>query len=334
MRGESFAAVISAKISLGITMGKRSGHKRGSVAFRPRKRAFSQMPAVGWWPAISEKKLCGFAGYKAGMTHITYIDDTESPSKGNEVFASATVVECPPMTVYGVRGYKNGQVVADIITPDEKILKVLGIKKKSEKKFAASDVDSVYVLVFASPSLTGMGKKTPERMEIAVGGKDCAEKLEYATSLLGKEIKVSDVFKPGEFLDSIAITKGKGWQGTIKKFGTAQQRRKATGKRRHIGSLGAWHPGYVQYTVPRPGQMGYHKRTEVNKRIMKMGAASEINPDGGFTQYGVLKNDYILIKGSLAGPQKRIIRFRRAARKLATPVKVPDIKFVSTASKQ
>ena len=314
-------------------MGKRSGHKRGSMAFRPRKRALSQVPNVRYWPSTTEKKLCGFAGYKAGMTHITYIDDTESPSKGSEVFASTTVLECPPMTVYGVRGYKAGKVVADIITPDEKILKFLGTSKKKDGKFSASEVSEIFVLAYSSPSMTGMGKKTPERMEIAVGGKDTAEQLEYALSLLGKEVKASDVFKQGEFIDTIAITKGKGWQGTVKKFGTAQQRRKATGKRRHIGSLGAWHPGYVHYTVPRPGQMGYHKRTEVNKRIMKIGAPAEINPSGGFTHFGVVKNEYLMIKGSIAGPQKRLIRLRRAVRINGAP-KVPEIKYVSLESKQ
>jgi len=314
-------------------MGKRSGHKKGSVAFRPRKRADSQVGSVRFWPATADKRLCGFAGYKAGMTHITYIDDTESPSKGSEVFASATVIECPPMTVYGVRGYKAGQVVADIITPDEKILKFLGTSKKKDGKFSASDASEIFVLTYSRPDMTGMGKKTPERMEIPVGGKDVAEKLEYALSLLGKEVKASEVFKQGEFIDTIAITKGKGWQGTVKKFGTAQQRRKATGKRRHIGSLGAWHPGYVHYTVPRPGQMGYHKRTEVNKRIMKLGAPSEINPSGGFTHFGVLKNEYIMIKGSVAGPQKRLIRMRRAVRITSAP-KAPEIKYVSLESKQ
>jgi len=321
------------------------------MAFRPRKRALSQVPNVRYWPSTMDRKLCGFAGYKAGMTHITYIDDTESPSKGSEVFASTTVLECPPMTVYGVRGYKAGKVVADIITPDEKILKFLGTSKKTavlpgktapigaggsnreDGKFSASEVSEIFVLAYSSPSMTGMGKKTPERMEIAVGGKDTAEQLEYALSLLGKEVKASDVFKQGEFIDTIAITKGKGWQGTVKKFGTAQQRRKATGKRRHIGSLGAWHPGYVHYTVPRPGQMGYHKRTEINKRIMKMGAPEEINPAGGFTHFGVLKNEYLLVKGSITGPQKRLIRLRRSVR-ITSAVKAPEIKYVSLESKQ
>ena len=314
-------------------MGKRSGHKKGSVGFRPRKRAISQMPAVSYWPEVSEKRMAGFAGYKAGMTHLTYIDDTESPNKGNEVFASATVVECPPLTVYGVRGYKSGKPIGDMICADEKVLKIIGITKKKDSKFSASDVSDVFVLVFARPDLTGFGKKVPDRMEIAVGGKDTAEKLEYALSILGKEVKVSEVFKPGEFVDAIAVTIGKGWQGAVKRFGTSVQRRKATGKRRHIGSQGAWHPGYVHYTVPKDGQMGYHKRTEINKRIMKMGAPAEVNPLGGFTHYGVLKNEYLLVKGSLAGPQKRLIRFRKAVRITSAP-KPPQIVFLSTASKQ
>jgi len=318
-------------------MGGRSGHKKGSRAFRPRKRAISQMPSVSHWPASTEKKLLGFAGYKAGMTHMMWVDDTESPSKGNEVFASATVIECPPLTIYGVRGYKDGKVVGDMLVSDEKILKLLSIKKKSDKtdkKFSSSEVSDVFVLAFARPDLTGFGKKTPERMEIPVGGKDAAEKFEYATLLLGKEVKPSEVFKPGEFVDIIAITTGKGWQGAVKRFGIAQQRRKATGKRRHAGTLGAWHPGYVHYTVPMAGQMGYHKRTEINKRVMKIGAPAEINPKGAFQHYGLLKNEFILIKGSVAGPCKRLIRMRRAIRKLATPVKVPELRYVSQESKQ
>ncbi|MCX8197171.1 MAG: 50S ribosomal protein L3 [Candidatus Micrarchaeota archaeon] len=314
-------------------MAKRSGHKKGSLAFRPRKRAESQMPSINFWPSSSEKRLLGFAGYKAGMTHLIYVDDSESPNKGNEVFASATVVECPPMVVYGVRGYKNGKPIGDILCKDEKILKRIGISKRKDNSFSAADVDHVFVLAYTCPFLTGIGKKTPERMEIAVGGKDCAEKLDYAMSLLGKEVRVSEVFKPGEFLDAIAITKGKGWQGTVKRFGTAIQRRKATGKRRHIGTLGPWHPAYVQYTVPMPGQMGYHKRTELNKRIMKIGPGSEMAVAGGFPHYGVIKTDYLLIKGSLAGPQKRLIRFRKAVR-VSLPPRQPQISYISLDSKQ
>lgn len=314
-------------------MSKRKGPKKGSLAYRPRKRAESQMPSISFWPASTEKRLLGFAGYKAGMTHIIYIDDSESPNKGNEVFAAATAIECPPMMVYGIRGYKNGQVKGDILTSDEKVLKLLGIKKKKDVNFSASDVDDVFALCFTRPDLTGFGKKTPERMEIAIGGNNTSEKLEYVLSILGKEIKITDVFKPGEYVDLVAITKGKGWQGTVKRFGTAIQRRKATGKRRHIGTLGPWHPSYVQYTVPMPGQTGYHKRTEINKRIMKIGNPQEISPKGGFPRYGILKNQFVLIKGSVAGPAKRLIRLRCAVRK-KSPANPPNIRHVSLESKQ
>jgi len=47
-------------------------------------------------------------------------------------------------------------------------------------------------------------------MELALGGKDVSEKLTYAKSLLGKELKMSEVFKAGEFVDTASITIGKG----------------------------------------------------------------------------------------------------------------------------
>ncbi len=310
----------------------QSYNKKGSLAFRPRKRAHNQMPRLGIWPEASEKRLLGFAGYKAGMTHVIVIDDTNSPNKGNEVMMSATVVEAPPMVVYGIRGMRRAQVRHDIICSDEKILREMGMKKRKNAELSSSDVDDVFVLVYARPKMCGFGKKRIERMEIAIGGKDAAEKLEYARTLLGREVKVSEVFKPGEFVDAISVTQGKGWQGTVKRFGTHMQRRKATGKRRHIGTLGPWHPGYVMYTVPMPGQMGYHKRTEINKRIMKIAGPQELNPKGGFLHYGILKNDALLVAGSLGGPAKRLIRFRKALRK--NEVKPQDIRYISVESKQ
>jgi large subunit ribosomal protein L3 len=313
-------------------MGKRHTHKKGSVAYRPRKRAINQMPRVNFWPPSTEKKLLGFAGYKAGMTTISYIDDSTSPNAGNEVFIGATIIEAPPMTVYGVRGMRRGINAGDIICADEKLLAPLHLKKKKSNELKPENIDEVFVLAYASPSLCNFGKKSADAMMIAVGGKDIAEKLEYAKSLLGKQVKASEALKAGDYVDSVSVTKGKGWQGAVKRFGTSVQRRKATGKRRHIGTLGAWHPGYVQYTVPMAGQTGYHKRTESNKRVMKILSAHEANPSGGFMHYGPAQNECILIHGSVGGPAKRLIRLRKAARK--PQPKVPDLKSVSLVSKQ
>jgi large subunit ribosomal protein L3 len=314
-------------------------HRKGSLAFRPRKRAESQKPRIGAWAADATKGLLGFAGYKAGMTHFSYIDDTETPTKGLEVSAAATVVEAPPMYVYGVRAYKRGICIGDVLCDDAKKLEDIGITKhpessKNKEKLKAENVDDVFVLAFSQPEKTGFGKKSPEPMEIAVGGGDAAEKLEFAFSVLGKEVSATDVFKAGEFVDTISITKGKGWQGAVKRFGVAKQRRKATGRVRHVGTLGPWHPAYVMYTVPMAGQMGYHKRTALNARVMQIGKPEGINPKGGFPHYGVLKNDYILLKGSVGGPPKRLVRLRKAVRKAGMKVATPAIKGVSLVSKQ
>lgn len=317
-------------------MSKRHSHRRGSLAFKPRKRAISQMPSINFWPNSTEKRLLGFAGYKAGMTHIAFIEDGNSPNKGVEVSSPVTIIEVPPMCVYGVRGYKAGNVLADVLCSDMKLLAPLGIKKLTSSDssvLTSATPDSIFVLVYAQPQKTGIGKKCVERMEIAVGGKDSKEALEYALTLLGKEVKASEVFKPGEYVDTVSVTIGKGWQGVVKRHGVHKQRRKATGKVRHAGTLGAWHPGYVQYSVPMAGQMGYHHRTELNKRVMKTGAGAEINPKGGFLHYGIISNEYVMLAGSVGGPVKRLIRMRKAVRMSAAP-KVPDIKYVSTDSKQ
>jgi len=302
------------------------------MAHRPRKRASSQNVRV-YWHHSPEKRVLGFAGYKVGMTHLAYVDDTESPTKGQEIVTPATIIEVPPITVYGVRCYKVNNSLGDILTSDEKILKLAGFAKPSSKKVNEAEADDARLLVFAMPSRTKMGKKHIEKMELGCGGKDSKEKLEYCKSLLGKELRVGEVLKNGEYVDVVSVTIGKGWQGAVKRFGVSIQRRKATGKRRHVGTLGQWHPAYVLYTVPQAGQTGYHKRTEFNKRILKLGQKpEEVNPSSGFPSYGFVRNDYLLLKGSVAGPAKRLIKLRLAVRARAQP-KEPQVTFVSTAPK-
>ena len=79
--------------------------------------------------------------------------------------------------------------------------------------------------------------------------------------------------------------------------------------------------GVSMWTVAMAGQMGYHKRTEFNKKILKIGDVSEVdavNPDGGFVKYGLVKNGYFMVKGSVPGPSKRLIVLRKATRPHAT----------------
>jgi len=328
-------------------MGKIHKPRSGSLAVRPRKRARRQNARITSWPHIEEQSILGFAGYKAGMTYLLMIDDQpDSPTKGHEIMVPVTVVETPSLFVYGLRAYSQTtdglKTLADLYANnlDKKILEKLKIKKYDGYETAIKKIESnlekisdLRILALMSPERTGFGKKKAERIEIEIGGKNAKERFEYCKNLLGKEINAKDAFKEGEYVDAVSVTKGKGWQGAIKRFGIHLQRRKATGRVRHVGTLGPWHPAKVMYTVPMAGQMGYHKRTELNKRILKIGEDVDITPKGGFLNYGVVKNPYLLIKGSVGGPVKRLIKFRKAIRTRRKPLK-PEIMYISKESKQ
>jgi len=79
--------------------------KRGSRGYSPRKRARNPKGRVSYWPKLEgEPQLAGFAGYKAGMTHLFYIEDRlQVPEYGQEVKAAATVIDTPPMLVVAIR---------------------------------------------------------------------------------------------------------------------------------------------------------------------------------------------------------------------------------------
>jgi len=109
---------------------------------------------------------------------------------------------------------------------------------------------------------------------------------------------------------------------------------KSEKKRRSPGNLGAFTPRKVSWKVPQHGQHGFHKRTEYNKLLLSIGQDPEaVNQKGGFKGYGLVKNKYILIKGSVGGPSKRLIIFTESIRgkKSEQPL---DIKYISTESKQ
>jgi large subunit ribosomal protein L3 len=137
-------------------------------------------------------------------------------------------------------------------------------------------------------------------------------------------------------MDLFAITKGKGFQGPVKRWGIKLLPRKSRKTKRGVAAIGPWKPARVLYTVPRAGQMGYHQRTEYNKRILKIGIdGKEVTPKGGFVRYGEVKGTYIIVDGSLPGPAKRLIRLRYPAR---APKKIPDsppnISYISLESTQ
>ena len=159
--------------------------------------------------------------------------------------------------------------------------------------------------------------------------------MEYAKQLLDKEIKLLDIFNPEQLVDIRSITKGKGFQGTVKRFGVTIRQHKSEKTKRGAGNLGPWTPKKVSWRVPQPGKMGFHKRTEYNKLILNTGSnPNEINPKGGFLHYGLIKNDYLIVKGSIPGPTKRTILLTNAIRPNKKHLHPVEISYTSLSSKQ
>jgi large subunit ribosomal protein L3 len=256
---------------------------------------------------LEKPRILGFAGFKVGMTHAIMIDDIpNSPTYGMEISVPVTVVETPPMKVHRV-------VLYGPTSYGKKILK---------------DGKEVRLILSTNPeTVSGIPSKKPRLMEFLVGG-NFEESLEYANSLVGKEVSISDVFSDGDFIDVAGITKGKGTQGPVKRWGVMIQPAKTarSSKGRHIGTLGPWHPARISWKVPQLGQTGYHQRTQHNLRILKIGKdGGEITPKGGWLHYGVVRNPYVLIKGSVPGPVKRLLKLRPAIRSPSVPTHAPKI---------
>ena len=334
-------------------MPKHNKPNRGSMAFSPRKRARSETPHISSWAAVEgdDPKILGFAGYKVGMSHIMAVDyRKKSTTAGQEIRMPVTIVEIPPMKVIGARGYIQDTYGLRTLTEawekkiDKDLERTLPIPKGHNakaawKKMSDSDLEEVRLLVHTQPRMvTGIPKKRPEIMEMAVGGGSVDAQIEFAKEMMGKEFTMSDFTQDGEMLDAIAVTTGYGFQGHVKRWGVKLLTHKNSKHRRMIGNLGPFSPGYVVSTVPQAGQTGYHQRTEYNKRLLKIGDnPDEINPKGGFLNYGLIRGNYALLHGSLPGPSKRLVRFRKAVRfhgKKTDSVVVPEITMISQESQQ
>jgi len=306
--------------------------RSGSLAYKPKVRAERIYPEIDTWEDEEDLKPLGFAGYKVGMTRVLMIDDTEGATEGQEVAEPVTILEAPPLRVYGARFYTEDpntgkQVFTEAWTdsPSRELQRATDIPKEGnmENFEAAKDIQDelaeVRLLVHMQPQNAGISKKKPENFEIALGG-EIDEQLEYAENIIGKEIEFSDVFEPGEYSDIVAVTKGKGVEGPVKRYGIKKLGHKTQKKRRKAGNVGPWHPDKLSWRVPLPGQQGFNNRTELNKRIVDHGEdPEEVQREGGFKNYGELNTNYILIKGSVPGPAERLVRLRTALRKDEKP---------------
>jgi large subunit ribosomal protein L3 len=197
-------------------------------------------------------------------------------------------------------------------------------------------IKAIRVIVITQPRQTSVPKKKPDIAEIEIGGGTIQQQFEYAKNLLGKTVPLAEMFKDGQYVDVVSISTGKGFQGPVKRWGVTILQAKGRKTKRGVATLGPWNPHHVTYSVPRAGQMGHHQRTEYNKRILKIGAdGKEVTPKGGFVRYGEVKGSYILLDGTIAGPEKRSIRLRYPAREPRNaPEESPQITYISLESPQ
>lgn len=207
----------------------------------------------------------------------------------------------------------------------------------------------IRVLAHTQTKKLKLRQKVANLVEIQINGGDIAAKVDFATSLFEQEVDVNKVFGEGETLDICGATRGHGYAGVVSRWGVTRLPRKTHRGLRKVACIGAWHPSRVRFTVARAGQQGYHHRTEINKRVLRVGkkgdqksASTEsdltekgITPVGGFPHYGQVNEDWLMIKGCVAGSRKRAVTLRKSLvavtkRSLLEPL---NLKFIDTSSK-
>jgi len=285
-------------------MPTRKSPRKGSLQFWPRKRVSKFLPSVNWGAIDSGKNLKGFICYKAGMKSAFVKDETpNSMTKGKKIIIPVTILECPSMKIFSVRFYKDGKVSKEVLAENlEKELKrkVKLPKKKKEIKFEG-DYDDVRMIVYSGVKKTGL-KKSPDLIELGIAG-DVETKVNFVKEKLGKEIFISDVFEKGQLVDLRGLTKGKGYSGPVKRFGITLKSHKSEKGRRRPGNVGPWHPARVTFRIPMAGQLGMFTRVVYNNMIVDLGKSEDKFKN--IKNYGDVKTDYIIVRGSIQGPAKR-----------------------------
>ncbi len=314
--------------------------RKGSLQYWPRKRAKRQHARVRSWATAKEPKPLAFAGFKAGMTHILVTDNRKhSPSKGQDISMPVTIIECPPLKIAGIRFYKKntkgyGEAAATEVRfkADKELLRTTKWKETGKLDgIKPEEYTRATLLVHTQPALTGIGQKKPQLFEAGFAG-SVADAIAYVKE--HKEIAVADALAPGQFVDSHAVTTGRGTQGPVKRFGIGLRSHKSE-KSNRKAVLGPEGYAKVTFTSPQAGKMGYHLRTEHNKQIMGLLEADKLQVSGGIINYGVVKNTVVLLKGSVGGSKKRLITLTHATRadpKVST--QAMEITHIATRSQQ
>jgi len=357
--------------------------RHGSLGFLPKKRTKRHSGRIRSFPHDNDKSaaphLTAFRGYKAGMTHVVRgVDRPGALMHKREVVDAVSIVETPPMVVVGIVGYVETPSGMRALTTvfaehlsDEFKRRVYKnwykSKKKAYTKYAkkyengAADIEAelnrirkfcsvVRVIAHTQVKKLNLRLKKAHIMEIQVnGGADAAAKVDFAKNLFEKEITVDSVFAQDENVDVLGVTKGHGMEGVTTRWGVSRLPRKTHRGLRKVACIGSWHPARVSTTVPRAGQNGYFHRTELNKKVYRIGKKEDaascktaadltekgITPMGGFPHYGEVNEDWVMLKGAIVGVKKRPLILRKSMMNHSSRkhLEAIDLKFIDTSSK-
>lgn len=205
----------------------------------------------------------GILGKKVGMTQVFTKEGKLIP---------VTVVEVEPNVVTQIKTVEKDGYVAVQLATDTKRAKLSNKPEQGHAKKAGTE---------------------PKRFLREIRGVNAED---YT---LGQVINV-DIFEEGEIVDVTGVSKGKGYQGVIKRH---NQSRGPMGHgsqyHRGVGSLGTMRPMHVLKGKKLPGQMGNVQRTVQNLEIIAIDT----------------ENSLILIKGNVPGPKKSLVIIKTAVKK-------------------
>jgi len=357
--------------------------RSGSLGFLPKKRTKKHAGKVRSFPKEDATKPChltAFRAYKAGMTHVVRsVDRPGALMHKREVVDAVSIVEAPPMVVVGVVGYVETPsglralttVFAEHLSEEYKrrcYKNWYASKRKAYTKYSkkytengGADITNelerianfctvVRVIAHSQVKKLNLRIKKAHITEIQVNGGDARAKVDFAKALFEKEVTVDSVFAKDELVDVLGVTKGHGFEGVTTRWGVTRLPRKTHRGLRKVACIGSWHPARVSTTVPRAGQNGYFHRTEMNKKIYRIGKKENqntscqtdadltekgITPMGGFVHYGEINEDWIMLKGAIVGVKKRPLILRKSlmnhsSRKHLEKI---ELKFIDTSSK-
>jgi len=353
--------------------------RHGSLGFLPRKRTKHHHGKIKSFPRDDQSKkphLTAFMMYKAGMTHIVRdVDKPGSKLHKKEVVEAVSILEAPPMICVGFVGYVETprglraltSVWANHLSEECKRRFYKAWHKSKHKAFtkyhkkteprtmeierAKKYCQVIRAICHTQVTKVKIGVKKAHIKEIQINGGSTSDKVDFALGLFEQEVKVDTVVNQDEMVDIIGATKGHGFHGVVTRWGCTRLPRKTHRGLRKVACIGTWHPARVQFQVPRSGQRGYGHRTEINKKIYRVGKSAKDDPNsamtendltekgptpmGGFSHYGEVTQDWIMLKGTVMGPRKRVITVRKSllpqvSRRANEQI---ALKFIDTSSK-